>query len=172
MGKPMISLGFLNYSDVLQWNEENRESYESVLRAARALAGRLSGGGDNYGIRRNLQIIRLYSQPREKITGPVRGWSDFLFDNPAMLLVFLMVLLTCAGNVSGERDRQTWLLLHTAKNGKGQDPDCQCLAGLPQRVCLTYFIPACFLGPSYFGELLGFNPAGSRLEQLRLFPIP
>ena len=26
----------LNYSDVLQWNEENRESYESVLRAAKA----------------------------------------------------------------------------------------------------------------------------------------
>ncbi len=76
---------------MLQWNEENRESYESVLRAAKAFGREALEEGDNYGIRRNLQIIRLYSQPRGEITGPVRGWSDFLFDNPAMLLVFLMV---------------------------------------------------------------------------------
>ena len=161
----------LNYSDVLQWNEENRESYESVLRAAKAFGREALEEGDNYGIRRNLQIIRLYSQPRGEITGPVRGWSDFLFDNPAMLLVFLMVLLTCAGNVSGERDRQTWLLLHTAKNGKGKTLTAKYLAGAASAAVLTILFQLASLGAILFrGGLLGFNQPVAALEQLRLFP--
>ncbi len=90
-----------------------------------------------------------------------------------MLLVFLMVLLTCAGNVSGERDRQTWLLLHTAKNGKGKTLTAKYLAGAASAAVLTILFQLTSLGAILFrGGLLGFNQPVAALEQLRLFPIP
>ena len=39
----------LNYSDVLLWNEENRESYESVLRAAKAFGREALGTTTAFG---------------------------------------------------------------------------------------------------------------------------
>ena len=92
-----------NYASLLQKNLDNQAAWDTAVNAAKAYGRDALAAGDNYGIRRNLQIIRLYSTPREEITSRTYNWEEYLFQSPTMLLVFLLVLLACAGSVTGRR---------------------------------------------------------------------
>ena len=61
------------YTDMKKWNAEIEETYQNVLRSAKAYGREALEEGDNYAVRRNLNIIRLYSTPRREITSPFRA---------------------------------------------------------------------------------------------------
>ncbi len=83
----------LNYSDVLQWNEENRESYESAIPGGKGLwPGGSGGGGQLRHSAKPANHPSLFSAPGRNYRSCSGMERFFLFDNPAMLLVFLMVL--------------------------------------------------------------------------------
>lgn len=159
------------YQMLLQDNQKIAETMDSVLNGARAYGREALEAGDDYGIRRNLKIIGLYSVPRERITSPVIGWDTFLFENVSMLLVFLLVLFICAGSVAGENDRQTWLLLHTSKNGRGKTLAAKYLAGILSAAGLTVLFQLVTLGAVWFSNgLLGIGQPAAALEELLVLP--
>lgn len=163
----------IDYAGLKLNNQTIRETQDRVIQAAQDFGREALEKGDNYGVRRNLQIIRTYSQPRPEVTNVVRGWNDFLFDQTPMLLVFLLLLLACAGSVSGENDRQTWLLLHTAKNGKGKTLAAKYLAGAITAAALTLLFQLALLGAVWFrGGLLGLNQPAALLDELKMLPYP
>lgn len=161
------------YGELCRDDEAIREDRDRAVRAAQAFGREALKDGDNYGIRRNLDIIRLYGVPQRRVTAPIRGWNEFLLKTPlSMLLVFLLVLLCCAGSVSGENDRQTWLLLHTAKNGKGKTLAAKYLAGAICAAGFTVLFRLVELGAVWFrGGLLGAKCPVTLLTELRLFPF-
>ena len=162
-----------NYASLLQKNLDNQAAWDTAVNAAKAYGRDALAAGDNYGIRRNLQIIRLYSTPREEITSRTYNWEEYLFQSPTMLLVFLLVLLACAGSVTGERDRQTWMLLHTAKNGKGKTLLAKYLAGAITAAGLTVLFQLASLGAAWIkGGLMGGTQPVTEFEVLRMFPYP
>lgn len=161
----------MDYQTLTQWNRDMREARERVVRAAQQFGREALEDGDDYGVRRNRNIILRYRIPHRSATAPIRGWSVFLFENHAMLLVFLMVLLVCAGNVARENDGRTWLLLHTAKNGKGKTLAAKYLAGIIAAAGFTILFQLAALGAVWFqGGLVGAKQPAAVMEQLRLFP--
>ena len=163
----------LNYSFLRDGNERIQNTQEQVIRAAQAYSQDALEDGDNYGIRRNLNIIHLFSEPRLPVTSPIRGWGDYLFNNLPMLLTCLMLLLTCSGSISVENDLQTWMLLHTAKNGRGKTLIAKYLAGIITAVGLTILFQLVTLGAVWFRcGLLGATQPAAALEQLERLPYP
>lgn len=172
-GEETSDFGYISdYSGLMSSNQSIQEDRERAVRAAQAFGREALEDGDNYGIRRNLNIIRLYTVPQPKVASPIRGWNVFLLETPfTMLLVFLLVLLSCAGSVSGENDKQTWLLLHTAKNGKGKTLAAKYLAGAIGAAGFTVLFQLVALGAVWFQDgLLGASCPVSALQELRLFP--
>lgn len=163
----------MTYWSIQHGNEGIRDAQDQVIRAAQSFGREALRDGDNYGIRRNLKIIRLYSEPRKFVTGVCAGWQIFLFENPVMLLVGLLLLLACAGSVSSENDRRTWLLLHTSKNGKGKSLAAKYLAGVLCAVGITLLFQLVSLGGVYFqGGLMGLGQPAAALEKLAMLPYP
>lgn len=163
----------IHYQSILQWNEDCWEALDEVVSSAKSFGRKALEAQDNYEIRRNKQIIRLYSAERGRITGPIVGWDDLLFHTNTMMLVFLMVLLSSAGTFSDERDKQTWLLLHTSKNGKGMTLAAKYLSGAILASGLTILFQLTSLCGALFREgLLGAAQPAAAIEQLRLFPYP
>lgn len=162
----------VNYQGMLERNAALTSALDNTVRAARAFGQESLEAGDNYGVRRNLNVIRLYSVPRQEITTPIRGWDQFLFGTPAtMLLIFLLVLLACSGSFTADRDTQTFLLLHTAKNGKGKTLLAKYLAGVILAVVITVAFQLVALGSVWFKlGLLGARQPVSAIQELRLFP--
>ena len=159
------------YLDLQTRSDELQNALDAVVEAAKAYGQEALAEGDQYGVRRNLQIIKLYTLPRGQITAPVMGWDDYLFDSPAMLFVFLLMLLGFGGSFTGEREKQTVLLLHTAKNGKGKTLAAKYLAGVLTAAGLTIVFQAVTLGTVWYKEgLLGMNQPAAAMEQLRLLP--
>lgn len=66
-----------NYASLLQKNLDNQAAWDTAVNAAKAYGRDALAAGDNYGIRRNLQIIRLYSTPREEITSRTYNWEEY-----------------------------------------------------------------------------------------------
>lgn len=161
-----------DYSTALDRDHRIAEARESVLPAARSYGREALAHGDNYGIRRNLRIIRLYSVPQVSSPSPVYGWDEFLVNTQSStLLVSLLLLLVCAGTFSGETERQTWLLLHTAKHGKGRTLAAKYLAGIAAAVGLTVLFQLTALGAVWFRDgLLGAGDAVAAIDELELFP--
>ena len=95
------------YSSLMTENEDLTRLLHKAVEAAKAYGREALEDGDNYGIRRNIDIIELYTVPRGQITGPIRGWDDVLFGTHTMLFVFLMILLACGGSFCSEREKQT-----------------------------------------------------------------
>lgn len=154
-----------------EWNQKIADGQERVVRSARNFGREALAKGDNYGVRRNLDIIRLYSRPRVTANTPVGGWDLLLKENFSMLLVSLMLLLACSGSVSGEHDRQTWLLLHTARCGKGKTLAAKYLAGILSAVGLTLLFRLAALGGICFQVgLLGSDQPIQMLEDFPLVP--
>ncbi len=146
-------------------------SMEKVIQAAQAFGREALEDGDNYGIRRNLQIIKLYEIPRGDIRSDVRGWNSFAMENNTILFVGLMLLLACAGSVSGEQDRLTWLLLHTAKNGKGKTLAAKYLAGILLSALLTVLFQGVLVGCIWFHTgFMGLTQPVAAVDELALVP--
>lgn len=161
------------YSSLRQTNRENEELFENVIEAAKAFGREALQEGNDYEVRRNLRIIQLYNLPRGQITSEKRTWDQFLFDSPGMLFVFLMVLLSSACIFTKENEQQTWLLLHTAKNGKGKTMAAKYLAAAISAAGLTILFQLTTLGSIYFcSGLLGANQPLTIIEELKLFPFP
>lgn len=166
-------ISILDYQLTKSWNQEYRETINGVLEAAKSFGRDALAAGDNYSIRRNLNIIRLYSVPRKEVTAPVRGWEEFLFDTPTMILVYLLVLLTTAGSFAGELDKGTWLILQTGKYGKTKTLIAKYLSGAVTAAALTVLFQAVSLGAVWFkGGLLGASQSVSALPELKLCPYP
>lgn len=160
------------YRDLLDMDQQIEEARADVIPAAQRFGREALEDGDNYGIRRNLDIIRLYSEPQARAAADVVGWNTFLLETPStMLLVCLLLLLACAGSVSGENDRRTWLLLHTARYGKGRTLAAKYIAGAVTAVGLTVLFQLAALGAVWFyGGLLGAAGPVTAIVELRLFP--
>ena len=160
-----------DYRDILWTNENTRDARERVIAAAKQYGRDALEKGDDYGIRRNQAIIRLYSESRQLFTTPVRSWGIFLFDNPSMLFVFLLLLLACSGSVSGENDRRTALLLHTSKNGKGKTLAAKYISGAISAVGLVLLFQLAAVGAIWFNcGLLGLSQPVFALSELTLCP--
>lgn len=132
-------------------NQDEEENRQRVLKSAKRLGQDAVKKGDSYNIRRNLRVLKLYAEPRQPSTAPtIRGWSDFLFGSSTMLLVYLMVLLACAGSFSNERESQALFLLHTAKNGKTKTLLAKYLSGAVTAAGLVLLFQAVTVGAIAF----------------------
>lgn len=154
-------------------NEAYEEKLNSVLRSAGDLLEEAEADGDIYGVRRNENILRLYSMPRKKITAILRHTGDTLFGTPSMLFVLLLILLTAAVSVAGEYDRRTWLLLHTAKEGKGKTLSAKYLSGWIIGVVLTVAFQVVSMAAVCFkGGIAAADQPVTALDELALCPWP
>ena len=160
------------YRDLLDMDQQIEEARADVIPAAQRFGRGAREAGDNSGTGRTRDIIRLYSEPQARAAADVVGWNTFLLETPStMLLVCLLLLLACAGSVSGENDRQTWLLLHTARYGKGRTLAAKYIAGAVTAVGLTVLFQLAALGAVWFyGGLLGAAGPVTAIVELRLFP--
>lgn len=162
-------------SDYLHFKFQNLEEQNTcnrVVKAAKTFGREAYQAGDDYSLRRNLDIIRLYSEPRENTTSYITGWDELFFNAPTMLLVFLLVLLNSASSFSMEQERKTWLLLHTAKNGKGKTLAAKYIAGALVAIVLTILFWLASLGAICFkGGLSGIMQPVHALPKLQLCPF-
>ena len=161
------------YTSLMTENEDLTRSLNKAVEAAKAYGREALKDGDNYGIRRNIDIIELYTVPRGRIASPVRGWDDVLFGTYTMLFVFLMILLACGGSFSSEREKQTVLLLHTSKYGKGMTMVAKYLSGAVIAAGLTVIFQLCTIGAVWFKEgFMGLNQPAAAMEQTTMLSWP
>lgn len=157
----------------MQMNSVNNEEiFARVLNAAKGFGREALLEENNYEIRRNLNVIRLYSVPRARLSRLVSGWNDFLFGTHTMLLVFLLILQCSAGSFTKEKEQQTLLLLHTAKNGKGKTLAAKFLASAVCAVGFTLVFQGGSLLTIYLNYgLVGFSQTVAGIQELRLCPF-
>ena len=161
------------YSSLLTENEDLTRSLHKAVEAAKAYGREALEDGDNYGIRRNIDIIELYTVPRGQITGLIRGLDDVLFGTHTMLFVFLMILLACGGSFCSEREKKTVLLLHTSKYGKGMTMVAKYLSGAVIAAGLTVIFQLCTVGAVWFKEaLVGLDQPAAAMEQTTMLSWP
>ena len=161
------------YTSLMTENEDLTKSLYKAAEAAKAYGREALEEGDNYGIRRNIDIIELYTVPRDQITCLVKGWDDVLFESQTMLFVFLMILLTCGGSFSSEREKQTVLLLHTSKYGKGVTMIAKFLSGAIIATGLTVIFQLCTVGAVWFKEgFMGLDQPAAAMEQMTMLSWP
>ena len=153
------------------WNQTIEDTHQTVVKTAASYLEQSIAEGDEYGIRRNQNIIRLYSIPQSRITSPISGWDLFLSDNYAFLLSVLLIFLACSGSVSSERERKTWMLLHTAKNGRRKTLAAKYLsgAGIAAGIVITMQL-ASFGAVGFRCGFLGTEQSVQALDQLSLCP--
>lgn len=161
------------YRSLLTENEDLTRSLHKAVEAAKAYGREALEEGDNYGIRRNIDIIELYTVPRDQITSLIRGWDDVLFGTYTMLFVFLMILLACGGSFCAEREKQTVLLLHTSKYGKGMTMIAKYISGAVIAAGLTVIFQLCTIGAVWFKEgFMGLNQPAAAMEQTTMLSWP
>ena len=161
------------YTSLMTENEDLTRFLNKAVEAAKAYGREALEDGDNYGIRRNIDIIELYTVPRGRITSPVRGWDDVLFGTYTMLFVFLMILLACGGSFSSEREKQTVLLLHTSKYGKGMTMVAKYLSGAIIAAGLTVIFQLSTIGAVWFKDgFMGLNQPAAAMEQTTMLSWP
>ncbi|MCH5352636.1 MAG: ABC transporter permease subunit [Acutalibacter sp.] len=152
-------------------NSSANQKISNVLKSAESFRQEAELEKDIYGVRKNESIEQLYSIPRQAITTYIRYGGDLFFESPAMLLVFLLLLLTASRSVAGEHDRRTWLLLHTAKYGKGKTLLAKYISGWLIGMVLTVILQVFSILAYYFkGGTLGFDQPVTAIEQLILCP--
>ena len=161
------------YVSLMEENEELEKALQKAVEAAKAYGREALKEGDNYGIRRNIDIIELYTVPRGQITSPIKGWDDVLFGTHTMLFVFLMILLACGGSFCSEREKQTVLLLHTSKYGKGMTMIAKFLSGAIIAAGLTVLFQLCTVGAVWFKEgFMGLDQPAAAMEQTTMLSWP
>lgn len=158
------------YTYLSSMTEQTEAARAEVVSSAKGYGREALQDGDSYGVQRNLKVVALYSRSQKEVSGEVRGWNQ-LVDSPDMLFVCLLILLACAGSVSGEADRKTILLLHTSKNGKAPTVLSKHLAGVVTAVTLVPLFQLVSLAAVWFsGGLCGFSQPVTQLSDLALCP--
>ena len=159
------------YNQLHGWNQAIDSVRQQVVDTASALAEQAAADGDNYALRRNQNIIRLYREPLSNITSGVYGWNTYLADNNISFLAAFLVLLACSGSVSAEHDHKTWMLLHTAKNGKQKTLVAKYLSGALIAIVIVLLLHlASLCAVLYRSGFLGTGQPVQALEQLSLCP--
>jgi ABC-type transport system involved in multi-copper enzyme maturation permease subunit len=159
------------YNQLHGWNQAIDSVRQQVVDTASALAEQAAADGDNYALRRNQNIIRLYREPLSNITSGVYGWNTYLADNNISFLAAFLVLLACSGSVSAEHDHRTWMLLHTAKNGKRKTLAAKYLSGALIAIVIVLLLHlASLCAVLYRSGFLGAGQPVQALEQLSLCP--
>ena len=159
------------YNQLHVWNQAIDSVRQQVVDTASALAEQAAADGDNYALRRNQNIIRLYREPLSNITSGVYGWNTYLADNNISFLAAFLVLLACSGSVSAEHDHKTWMLLHTAKNGKQKTLVAKYLSGALIAIVIVLLLHlASLCAVCYRSGFLGADQPVQALEQLSLCP--
>lgn len=159
------------YNQLHDWNQAIDSARQKVVDSASALAEQAAAESDDYALRRNQNIIRLYRASLPDITSAVYGWNTYLADNNISFLTAFLVLLACCGSVSAEHDHKTWMMLHTAKNGKRKTLAAKYLSGALIAmviVLLLHFASLCAV--LYRSGFLGAGQPVQALEQLSLCP--
>ncbi len=172
-GEQFSDFGIINtYVALQQMNEENEALYQNVLKAAKQFGREALEEGNDYEVRRNQSIIRLYSVPRPEINCLVCSWNDFLFGRHTMLLALLLIFQSGAGMFTKEISSQTWLLLHTSKNGKGKTLASKFFAaGIIAVATVIVFQGSSMLMIHLNYGLLGAAEPVSAIQGLELFPF-
>ena len=161
------------YGSLITENDDLTRSLHKAVEAAKAYGREALQEGNNYGIRRNIDIIELYTVPRDQITSPVVGWDDVLFESQTMLFVFLMILLACGGNFCSEREKQTVLLLHTSKYGKGMTMIAKYISSAVVAAVLAALFQLSTVGAVWFKEgFMGLNQPAAAMEQVAMLSWP
>lgn len=128
--------------------------------------------GSKYEIRRNLQILSLYSAPIQEATHPIYGWKDYLFSGTPMLMSLLLILLLCAGIFTKEKEQGTWPLLQTSKYGQGKTLAAKFLAGDIGAAIITILFHASTLLMVYLNYgLMGGTQLMYSTQPMELFPF-
>lgn len=156
---------------LVRTNDEIKTARARVVEAAKRFGREAVASGDDYGIRRNLEIVRLYSIPGVSVTSTIRGWEEYLNHETFLLPVMLLVLLTCAGSCSAEKDQGAWHFLATARNGRTKTLLAKYLSGAITAAGLTILFQGALLCSIWFkGGLYGGSQPVTALEALRLCP--
>lgn len=159
------------YTSLLEQNKKNTAMNEKVLESAKKFGREALKKENAYEIRRNLNIISLYSKPREKIHYIQRSWNEFAFNLHPMPLTLLLVLLSCAGIFSKEKEQQTELILYTTKNGKGKTLAAKYIAAALCAIGITVLIQVNNLVIIAINNgFLGFSQPVTAIEELILCP--
>ena len=159
------------YNQLHDWNLAIDSARQQVVDSASALAEQAAADGDNYALRRNQNIIRLYREPLSNITSGVYGWNTYLADNNISFLAAFLVLPACSGSVSAEHDHETWMMLHTAKNGKRKTLAAKYLSGALIAMAIVLLLHlASLCAVVYRSGFLGADQPVQALEQLSLCP--
>lgn len=155
-----------------QVNANNEKLYKTVVNSAKKFGREALKSGNDYEVRRNLNIIRRYSVAPGKVHSIISSWQDFFNGNHTMLLVLCLELFCCAGIFSKEIREGTWLLLRTSKDGKEKIFAAKILSMVLMLVVTIILFQASSLLILYLnqGFLGGMEPIVS-LEQFRLFPL-
>lgn len=163
----------ISYQEVQRIQETMDSTLQGVVSAARANGKTALQENDSYNVRRNLEIIRLYSLPRQTVRTPVRSWNTYLFNTHTMVFALLMIFYVCAGVFSKEIDSQSWLLLQTSKNGRGKTMAAKYIAAGIMGAVLTVLFFGSSLVMIYANlGLPGMNESISQVQGMELFPYP
>ena len=96
-----------------------------------------------------------------------------LFGTYTMLFVFLMILLACGGSFCSEREKQTVLLLHTSKYGKGMTMIAKYISGAVIAAGLTVIFQLSAIIAVWFKEgFMGLNQPAAAMEQTTMLSWP
>ena len=126
-----------------QHNERVEQDIYRLLESAKRSGREAMKRNDNYNVRKSLRTLDLYETPRQKCAvTTVYGWNDLVQNSSTMLLVYLLVLLACAGSFADEKESQVLYLLHTAKNGKTKTLLAKYLSGAITAAGLTLVFQA------------------------------
>lgn len=173
----LTEISDLDYLDCIHEMEAHNSSVnqklEDVLKSAEIFLLEAEADGNQYEIHRNKEIMRLYALPREKISSNVRKSGEALFGSPTMVFVYLLILLITATSVAGEQDRRTWLLLHTARDGKGKTLLAKFISGWIAGIGLTLILQLVSLLSFFFkGVCLRWVQPVTAIDELVLCPYP
>lgn len=128
--------------------------------------------GNKYEIRRNLQILSLYSAPIREMTYMIYGWWEYLSSNTPMLMSLLLILLLCAGIFTREKEQGMFLLLQTSKYGHGKTLVAKFLAGGISAAMITILFHAGSLLMVYLNSgLMGGTQPMYTKQPMELFPF-
>lgn len=159
--------------DLMRENKEIQGDLESVIKSAKALGRDAVRNEDDYAVRRNLEIIELYSVKRKEARGIVLGWDRFLFSRQSAVCAFLLILLVSAGSFAREKDEGIRNFLMTTRNGRGRTAFAKCAAcGITGGAAAFLCWLASLAGTGLTVGLCGHEESVCRLAELRYCPWP
>lgn len=155
-------------------NETQTDNLKRIQDAAKAFGRKALQEGDDYEVRRNLNIIRNYRRPRKARTVPIWGWDQFLLETSftTMIIVLLLTYMMVSGIFSQEKDQKTKILLKTGRNGHGLTELAKYIAAAVCTAVVTLVFMGISLGMFYLNHgLCGGRESVMGIEELAACPF-